>query len=60
MKAELAELVPPERKLLRGGPVGDGLQPLRDLGDVVVGRVVALPRDPVLGMGRIILVSMLI
>ena len=57
MKPELAELVPPERELLRGGPVGDGLQPLRYLGDVVVRRVVALPRDPVLGMGRIILVS---
>ena len=60
MEPELAELVPPEGELLGGGPVGDRLQPLRDLSHVVVrsrrrGRAAAATalaarRDPVLGV----------
>ena len=42
VKAELAKLVPPECELLRGGPVGHGLEPLCDLAHVL--------RLPVLGM----------
>ena len=57
VKPELAELVPPERELLRGGPVGDGLQPLRNLRYVVV-RIVVLPH-PVLECRIIILVNIL-
>ena len=58
MESELAELVPPEGELLRGGAVGDRLQPLRDLSHVVVRRrrrraaaaAALAARDPVLGV----------
>ena len=56
MEPELAELVPPEGELLGGGPVGDRLQPLRDLSHVVVrsrrrvAAALAARRDPVLGV----------
>ena len=55
MEPELAELVPPEGELLRRGPVGHRLQPLRDLSHVVVrsrrrAASALAARDPVLGV----------
>lgn len=43
VEAQLAQLVPAEGELLRGGPLGHGLEPLADLGHVL--------GLPVLGVG---------